>query len=297
MAHEDGGAPFQESLLGQSVLIEAAGLGLTILSAVLSGSLSLYADTIKESIETLATAFSWMTLRQLRRYKHQFDFGLGKIESLLSLLVAGGLLASGGFLVKGAWDRLLAPQPLADVGVGVAVNLGAIFVDGWFLRRLLRANRERASPIISAKAQSYAVGIAISAVLVGTLLAGKLLQSHPWALLIDPVVSLGFAAYLLWSVLGIVGRAFGDLSDRTLEEALQMVIMRELAGFFNDYEQIHGIRSRRAGGAVEIELHLEFHPERSMGQVLEVTERMRASLQSKIQNSRVLIIPARRSPI
>ena len=290
------GSSVQERLLGQSVVLEAAGLVFVVLSAMRAGSLSLYADTIKESIETLATAFSWLTLRQLRKYKHQFDFGLGKIESMLSLLVAGGLLASGVFLVKGAWERFLAPQPLADIGVGVAVNLGAIAVDGWFLRKLLRANREQPSPVISAKAESYALGIAVSVILAATLLAGKLLQAHPWALMLDPVVSLGFALYLLWSVYRIMGRALGDLSDRTLEEALQLVIMRELAGFFNEYEQIHGIRSRRAGGAVEIELHLEFHPDRSMGQVHDVTERMRASLQSKIQNSRVLIIPARRSP-
>ena len=50
--------------------------------------------------------------------------------------------------------------------------------------------------------------------------------------------------------------------DKTLDEELQMVIVRHLAQYFNEYTELHGVRSRRSGSNVYIEIFLEFDGER-----------------------------------
>lgn len=74
-----------------------------------------------------------------------------------------------------------------------------------------------------------------------------LLSGFSWSVYIDPAASLVIAASILISAIGVLSSSFYDLLDRTLEEADQIVILRELAQRFHDYEALHGIRSRRAG--------------------------------------------------
>mgnify|MGYP000686870352 CR=1 FL=1 len=88
----------------------------------------------------------------------------------------------------------------------------------------------------------------------------------------------------------------GDLSDKTLEETSQLVVLRELAVFFDDYEQIHGIRSRRSGNVVYLEVFLEFRAELPFGTVQETMDRIRTRLETHIGNSRVLVVPSRSPP-
>ena len=65
----------------------------------------------------------------------------------------------------------------------------------------------------------------------------------------------------------------------------------ELAREYDEYTEFHGISSRRSGAKVYVEIFLTFDGERSLGSVQETIDRMRTSLEAKIQNSRVLIAP------
>ena len=51
------------------------------------------------------------------------------------------------------------------------------------------------------------------------------------------------------------------------------------------------MNSRRAGGEVYIELFLEFDPAEKMSSVQTTIDRMKKSLESKIENSRVVVAP------
>ena len=69
------------------------------------------------------------------------------------------------------------------------------------------------------------------------------------------------------------------------------MIVRELAAFFDDYSALHGVRSRRSGTNVYIELLLEFDGERKMCEVQEAIDRIKVSLEAKIPHSSVSIVP------
>ena len=284
----------KERLLGQSVIIEVVGLLVEVVAAVMSNSLSLYADLVQDSAETLATIVAWGTLRHLRRRRYEFDFGLGKVESCLGLLVAGSMAVSVYCIAHEAAARLLAPQPLESVGLGLGLIIAWIGVDGFYWWKFVQLDRQQPSPILEATGKSYRAGTVVCVALTVTLLIGKLLQKHHWALYIDPIISLGYAVYMLKTVYEITARSLGDLTDCTLDETLQLVIVRELAKFFAEYEQCHGVKSRRSGGTVHIELYLEFHSDRRMAEIHDVAERMCASLQANIRGSRVIVVPVRR---
>ena len=81
-----------------------------------------------------------------------------------------------------------------------------------------------------------------------------MLHDYSWSVYIDPIASLIIAGTILLAAIGIFTSSFYDLLDRTLEEADQMVILRELTKQFDQYDEMHGVRSRRADGKEFIEV-------------------------------------------
>ena len=99
------------------------------------------------------------------------------------------------------------------------------------------------------------------------------------------------AGFLLFSAYRVASCSVYDLLDQTLAEALQFIILQELAAYFDEYERFHGVRSRRSGGDVFVEILLEFDGNRKMAEVQSVINEMKVRLEHKIQNSHVSIVP------
>jgi divalent metal cation (Fe/Co/Zn/Cd) transporter len=70
--------------------------------------------------------------------------------------------------------------------------------------------------------------------------------------------------------------------------------LRELATRFEEYVAIHGVRSRRSGGDVYIQILLEFDGDRKMAEVQQTIDEMKFALEKKIPGSQVLIAPTMR---
>ena len=121
------------------------------------------------------------------------------------------------------------------------------------------------------------------------LVLSKALAGHGWSLYIDPLASLVIAAFILLSALGIFSSSVNDLLDHALEEESQIIILRELVRFIDEYEQLHGIRTRRSGSQVFIDLFLEFSPSRTVAEIQPVINRLTDCLQTSIPGSRVSV--------
>jgi divalent metal cation (Fe/Co/Zn/Cd) transporter len=117
------------------------------------------------------------------------------------------------------------------------------------------------------------------------------LSQYAWSLYIDPLASFFIAGVLFFSGARVIRSSLPDLLDRTLDEELQMVIVQHLAQFFNDYSALHGVRSRRSGSNVYIEIFLEFDGEQKMCEVQEIIDRIKVSLEAHIPKSTVSIVP------
>jgi len=102
-------------------------------------------------------------------------------------------------------------------------------------------------------------------------------------------ISLALGGVIIYSFYGLIKTSLFDLLDRTLEEKYQLIITRELANHYHEYAHFHGVRSRRTGGRVFIEILLEFAPYQRVGEVQRVIRSMRESLEEKIENSFVSV--------
>lgn len=120
-----------------------------------------------------------------------------------------------------------------------------------------------------------------------------LLVSWHWAEYIDPIVSFVIIGFLLLAGYREITSSLPDLFDKTLEEELQLLILRELATSFHQYHDFHGVRSRRSGSRIYIEIFLGFDPEQKAGEVQDFASSLKRSLESQIPGSVVSVVLSR----
>ncbi|PKG32760.1 cation diffusion facilitator family transporter [Methanoregula sp.] len=283
----------RERALFYNILAGVVSVIPKLAAAILSGSVTLYASVMKTINEALGIVVAWLIARKIARGDGTYDYGMGKFENIARIITGGILLISVFILVGIAVMKFLMPAVLGTSGiaVGMAITLIMIVIDTGFWFRNYRIAQHEPSPLMDSQWRLFRLKAFANLVVFLALVFAVLCSAYPWAVYIDPVASLVIIGILFRSGYGMIRQSLPDLLDRTLEEELQLVVMRELAGHFDRYEQVHAIRSRRSGGSIYIEIFLEFPGDMRMSEVQEIMDRMKESLEEKIPKSSVNIIP------
>ena len=275
-----------------AVVTDLAFLGPSIIVAVLANSMTLYADLLRDLNVFIANAMLLYIIHKMRKgLGANFDYGAGKIENLISVIGSCLVMLSIGYILYMSIGRLLSPVPLDPVHLtmGSVVMLVSMITTGYLWIRNYRIHKRIPSPVTDIQWRVPMSDTVIAGGILVSLLAMIFLREYAWSRYIDPVISLALGGVIIYSFYGLIKTSLFDLLDRTLEEKYQMIITRELAKFYHDYAQLHGVRSRRTGGRVLIEIFLEFDPDQRVGEVHQVIESMRESLEGKIENSFVSV--------
>lgn len=274
-------------LLGVVVLIP------DIIAVILANSVMLLSDLLKSGSETIATFLSWLAVRKVRQGKtFDYNYGQGKLENISSLAVAGAMLLSWMIVTYGAIERFRHPSKIGSIAFALFVTGGSALVNFRIWRNNLKLSQIEASPIIESQWRLYRAKTLANICVVTSLILSAMFRKYQWSAYIDPVGALLISGFLLQSAYRVITDSVYDLLDRTLDETLQLVILGELAAYFNDYVALHGVRSRRSGSNVYIEIFMEFEGDRRMSEVQAVIDRMKTDLEQKIKGSQVVIAPA-----
>jgi ferrous-iron efflux pump FieF len=275
-----------------AVLAGGADTIITLTALLAARSTVLMADFFKTFLELAAVLLVWLAIRRINRGSDaRFEYGIGKLENLSSLFV--GILMVGCLIIVAGNAGLHIFHPAHISGIGVWISMAAQVVyagiNGALCWTSRRAARHDHSPIMASQSRLFLSKAFANVFILLALILSKALAQYAWSLYIDPIASIIIAGFILLAALGIFSSSCGDLLDRTLEEESQIIILRELARTFNEYEALHGIRSRRSGNQVFIDIFLEFAPRKTIAQVQPVIDAIRKNLEHHIQGCRVTI--------
>lgn len=267
-----------------------------IIAFVLSGSITLFADVMKCGNEILATFFALLILMRMQKGgQYQYDYGMGKFETITRTITGGVMGVSILIITFFAIQRLLNPAPVEASGaiIGIPLMLATAVCDTYLWRKNYRHSLIDPSPIMESQWRlRRAKAFADISVLLA-LVFSFCLVAHPLAIYIDPAASFIIIGFLLLAGYREISSSIPDLFDKTLEEELQIVILHELTAYFDQYEDFCGVRSRRSGARIYIDIFLGFGPGRPMGEVQDFIDALKGSLEAKIPGSVVCVIPTR----
>ena len=277
-----------------SFLLSAVMLIPGITAALLSNSLIVLTDVLQETSEAIAILFSFFAIRKVARGKNMdYNFGYGKLEGFSSLLIAGIIFISLVVILFNAWKGLTEPEGLMGAGVFIAVGVNlissGISVVQW--RKYGHIAKTSPSPIIEGQLSLYRAKFFNDSIVSVSLIIGLVFRQYLWARYIDPLGGLILAGFLAYSAYTLFSSSMDNLMDKTLEEGLQIAILRALAMNFDKYDALHDIRSRRSGSDIYIDVFLGFDPDRTMKNIMKDIHVIRSSILHETGKASVNIIP------
>ena len=219
----------------------------------MTGSVGLLSDAL-ESVVNLAGAMMALAMITVAEQPADDDhaYGHGKaeyfsggFEGLLILLAAIGIGVT-------AVERLLSPQPLSQLGIGLAVSVAASIVNFFTARVLLAAGRQNRSMTLEADAHHLMTDVWTSAgVIVGV--GAVALTGWLW---LDPLLALLVAANIVWTGWKLLHRSTRGLMDVALPFDENERVLAVLNRYRAQGIDFHALRTRESGARRFVELHL-----------------------------------------
>lgn len=286
----------REHALFLNLMVATAPAIPKLIAAALSGSVTLLTSGMKTINEAMAILIVWIISRTIARGNNgKYDYGMGKFENLARIVTGGLILVSVLILILAAIFRILFPANIGSgwalVGMIIVVIMAA--VDSYFWIKNYRISLREPSPIMDSQCHLFRLKAISNLVVLATLVIAVLCAGNWWSVYIDPVASFVVMGILLYSGYTMIISSLPDLLDQTIEEELQLIVMKELAEHFHKYVQIHEIKSRQSGGNIYVDIFLEFGSDQLMGEVQDIMDLMKSSLESQIPKSSVNIITSR----
>jgi ferrous-iron efflux pump FieF len=236
--------------------------------------LSSLADSLLDVLASLLTF--WAVRFSLSPADAEHRFGHGKSEGLAALFQSVIIMGSGGYVCFEAVRRILVPEPVSEPATGIAVILASLAATLALVLFQRHVSRKTGSVAIEADALHYRTDLAVNL----SVLAALALTAWTGVQVLDPLVGLGVAAYILWSAVGIAGQSLDILLDREIPNADRDRI-RALALEHPAVLGFHDMRTRHGGSNYIVQFHLELDPAINLTRAHvildEVEERIRAN--------------------
>jgi cation diffusion facilitator family transporter len=210
MSHPAAVSPSLTRYAWLSIAAALLTIALKAVAYYLTGSVGLLSDAM-ESVVNLAGALMALAMLTIaaRPADEAHAYGHGKAEYFSSGVEGSLILIAAVSIGYTAVQRLLAPQPLEQLGVGLAVSVVASLINLGVALVLRRVGKQHRSITLEADAHHLLTDVWTS---VGVLLGVALVGLTGW-LWLDPVVALLVAANIVWAGLGILRRSVAGLMD------------------------------------------------------------------------------------
>jgi len=219
----------------------------------LTGSVGLLSDAL-ESFVNLAGAMMALAMLTLAAMPADDNHahGHGKAEYFSSAFEGFLILVAAVGIAYAAIDRLLDPQPLGAVGIGLAVSVAASVINLATSRILMGVGRKYKSITLEADAHHLLTDVWTS---VGVIAGVGLVWATGW-LWLDPVIALLVAMNIVWTGWQLLQRSASGLMDVSIPEEELMAIEAVLDDYRQQGLAFHALRTRQAGTRAFITIHV-----------------------------------------
>jgi cation diffusion facilitator family transporter len=268
-----------------SIAAAVATISLKTVAYLLTGSVGLLSDAI-ESIVNLVGAVMALTMLTVaaRPADEDHAYGHSKAEYFSSGVEGTLILLAAVSIGVAALGRLLAPQPIEQVGVGLAVSAGASAINLTVALVLLRVGRQQHSITLEANAQHLLTDVWTSA---GVIVGVVAVVATGW-LRLDPIVALLVAANIVWTGTVIVRRSVLGLMDTALPPAELAAVKAALGSHLRDGVQYHALRSRQSGARRFVSFHVLVPGEWTVHRGHELLEDVEARIRAEVPNVTIM---------
>jgi cation diffusion facilitator family transporter len=258
---------------------------LKFLAYFLTGSVGLLSDAVEAFVNIAAALIALAVLTYAAaKPDREHNFGHEKAQYFSSGIEGALIFVAAGGIAWTAIPRLANPQPIEQVGLGLALSVLAAMANAACAWVMLRAAREHRSITLEADARHLLTDVWTSA---GVFVGVVLVQWTGW-LRLDPLVALAVAIQILWTGWALIVRSFEGLMDRAVPDEDRNAIVEVLETLRRQGADYHALRTRIAGAKSFIDVHVLVPGSMSVQEGHDLAEDLENRIQARLPHCEVL---------
>ncbi|GAA1170373.1 cation diffusion facilitator family transporter [Ornithinimicrobium humiphilum] len=236
-----------------SIAAALVTIGLKSSAWLMTGSVGLLSDAAESLVNLVAAVVALVALRvALRPPDANHHFGHSKAEYFSAAVEGLMIFIAAALILMTSVQRFLDPQPLENLGIGLAVSVLASVVNGTVAWILIRAGRKHRSIVLTADGRHLLTDVWTS---VGVVAGVGLVWLTGWDRL-DPIVAFAVGLNILVTGWNLIRSSTAGLMDVSLPKEDNDRIREILEGWTSEEVQFHAVRTRESGHRRFMEMHL-----------------------------------------
>ena len=269
-----------------SVAVALATIALKGGAWAATGSVSLLSDALESLVNLAGAMFAlWMVAVAARPPDDEHPWGHHKAEYFSSGFEGVLILGAAVAILYEAGHRLFDPQPVEQVGLGIALVVLSSALNGGLAWSMLKKAREVHSMALEADARHLFTDVITSAGVVAGLI-GVLLTGWLW---LDPVLAMLVALNIIREGWSLLRRSADGLLDQAVEPEVLSRIDAVLAGYAGQPLRFDHVLTRRAGPRRFVDLHLHMPADWTLAHA--------AALRGEVERALMATVPGLRATI
>jgi cation diffusion facilitator family transporter len=269
-----------------AVVVVIGLVGLKVAVAAVTGSISIIAQAVDSFLDLFAIAITFFAVGiAARPADEKHPFGHGKVEDIAAVVQAILIFAAGCLIIYSAVLRIITGTTVELTEVGMGVMLVSVVASLLLSRHLRRVSQATDSIALEASARNIAVDVYSAA----AVLAGLLVIRFTGIQILDPIIALLVALFILKVAYDVWRRSFGRLIDVKLSEAEESIIRSSIMECAGEVVGFHELRTRKAGDQRYIDLHLVMPKDASVEEAHRLCDELELDMKTRLSHTTILI--------
>lgn len=254
--------------------------------AIISGSVSILASAIDSLLDLTVSMFNYFALHNAEKNPdEQFHFGRSKLEPLAAVIEGTVILLSALFILYEAVDKMLHHQEVHHLSEGMTVMIISFVMVAFLVAFLSYVAKKTNNMVIRADAVHYKADLFSNGAVFIALVAIHYTGEH----LIDPILGLAIAFYMIYSAIPIIKEGVLML----LDVALPNDDIKKIEAILKSEEEVtnyHYLKTRESGSHIFISYHLVFNVSISLYDAHLVADKIEAKIKALFPDKKVHIL-------
>jgi cation diffusion facilitator family transporter len=252
----------------------------------ITDSVGLLSDAMESLVNLASAAFALVMVTIARRPADaDHPYGHHKAEYFSSGFEGLAIIVAALGIIWAAVQRVLHPQPLGQLGWGLALSVLSSALNGALAWAMLQSARHHRSIAVEGDARHLITDVWTSA---GVVLGVGLVALTGWDWM-DPAVAIGVALNILREGAHLMWKSSQGLMDEALEPEVLDEVGKTLKAFEHPAIRFDHLSSRRSGQRRFIDLHMHMPSDWTLRRAAAVRASVEQALMSAVPGLRASI--------
>ena len=277
----------QATVVSTSVAAILVVIKMTV--GILSGSIAVLASAIDSLLDLIVSLFNYFALHNAEKNPDDnFHFGRNKIEPLAAVIEGSVISFSALFILYESLVKIAHPREMSFMSESIWVMLVSLVITIALVIFLNFVAKKTNNMVIKADALHYKTDIFSN----GAVLVALALISMTGEQLIDPILGVGIAIFMIYSSIPIIKEGILMLLDASLPEEDNKKIKEILnhSIFKNETTDYHFLQTRESGSHIYISVHVVFNISISLYDAHLISDHLELKIKDIFQDKKVHIM-------